>query len=219
MNNGEDFTNEILQEAERALGYGFRDKTLLKVCFTHKSYSNAKGGKNNERLEFLGDSVLQLAITEMLFKTSEKDEGALTELRQKYVSQTALEQATERAGLKRFLRHSGGSENLGGKTASNLFEAVVGAIYLDGGMKEAKGFLNRYLELSEEVNYKTLLQEFVQEKTKKTPDYAIEEWAGKYKSTVTALGENAEGTGDSKKAAEAKAAEALYKKLTKRCGN
>lgn len=219
MRNGEDLTERDLTAAEEAIGYSFRDKSLLKTCFTHKSYSNARGGENNERLEFLGDAVLELCVTENLYRNSSSDEGALTELRQRYVSQTALESAAERAGLKRFLRYSGGENNVGGKTASNLFEAVIGGVYLDGGLDEVRAFLARYLELTESENYKTLLQEYVQERTKKTPVYSSREEDGKYRCTVRALGKEAQGTGDSKKAAETAAAQRLYQILTKECGN
>lgn len=219
MRNGEDLSQADLIRAEEAVGYTFRDKSLLKTCFTHKSYSNAHGGENNERLEFLGDAVLELCVTENLYRNSVANEGALTELRQRYVSQTALEGAAERAGLMRFLRYSGGESNVGGKTASNLFEAVIGGVYLDGGLEKVRSFLARYLELTETKNYKTLLQEFVQERTKKTPVYSSREEGGGYSCTVRALGREAVGTGDGKKAAETAAAEKLYQILTKECIN
>lgn len=210
MRNGEDFTEEILAEAQRAIGYTFRDRALLKVCFTHKSYSNARGGENNERLEFLGDAVIELCVTEMLYKNCPLDEGRLTGLRQQYVSQTALEKAAENIGLKRFLRYSGGESNVGGKTDSNLFEAVVGGIYLDGGMNAAYDFLSRFLEFAASENYKTVLQEYVQEIVKKTPVYVVTATDGGYECLVSALGKEARGTGESKKAAETEAAKRLY---------
>lgn len=220
MRNGEDFTQADLALAEEAIGHRFRDQELLKTCFTHKSYSNARGGENNERLEFLGDAVIELCITEKLYKSLPEAEGRLTELRQKYVSQTALEQAAERAGIKRFLRYSGGENNVGGKTASNLFEAVVGGLYLDGGLEVVRSFLAKYLELTETENYKTLLQEYVQERTKKTPVYnTVGEEGGKYLCTVSALEKRAQGWGESKKAAETAAAKQLYLLLTARCVN
>lgn len=210
MHNGEDFRKADLHAAEETIGYTFRDKELLKSCLTHKSWSNMNGGEDNERLEFLGDAVLELIVTEALYKSTHLSEGALTGLRQQYVSQTALEAACERLGLKRFLRYSGGENNVGGKTASNLFEAVLGGIYLDGGMKEARLFLNKFLEMSDTENYKSLLQEFVQERAKTTPTYSVKEAEGGYTCVVKALGREACGKGSSKKAAETEAAKSLY---------
>ena len=214
MRNGEDILTEDVKAAEQAVGYTFKDKELMKSCFTHRSWSNKNGGADNERLEFLGDAVLELIVTEELYRNSRSREGTLTEIRQQFVSQSALEAASERAGLMRFLRYSGGENNVGGKTASNLFEAVLGGIYLDGGMTEARKFMERYLEFQETENYKSLLQEYVQERTKKTPNYTLAEKEGGYTCTVTALGVEGSGEGSSKKAAETAAARALYRKLT-----
>ncbi|MDE5897007.1 MAG: ribonuclease III, partial [Clostridia bacterium] len=171
MNNGEDWGEETASLAEQAIGYAFRDRALLKTCFTHRSYTNYCGEPNNERLEFLGDAVLGMCVTEKLFLDCAADEGKLTELRKQYVSKNALSRAEAKAGLMRFLRYSGGESNVNGKTASNLFEAVVAGIYLDGGIDEVKKFLTRFLTVTETENYKTLLQELVQERTKSTPAY------------------------------------------------
>jgi len=208
------FSAEELREAEALIGYSFRNKNLLAACFTHKTYSNARGGPDNERLEFLGDAVLQLCVTEELFRSSSRDEGKLTELRQQLVSQSALERACERAGLMRFLRYLGSEQNVGGKTVSNLFEAVVGGIYLDGGLEEVKAFLGRYLTVCPTENYRTLLQEFVQERIKRTPEYTVTEENGTFTCTVRAMGFRADGSGESKKAAEMQAAKSLYFMLT-----
>lgn len=216
MRNGEDFAEGDLEEICRILGYTFKNMELLKACFTHRSYSNLFECKDNERLEFLGDAVLELAVTEQLFRSHEEREGALTELRQRLVSQSALERASERLGLMRFLRHSGGESNLRGKTSSNLFEAVVGGIYLDGGMEEVRPFLLRNLSLIAPANYKTLLQEFVQERTKSRPVYETHAEGEGYICTVSALEQSAEGRGESKKSAETSAAEQLYQILIAR---
>ncbi len=209
MSNFKPFGEDVLSGAMRAIGYSFRDRELLAVCLTHKSWSNAYGGEDNERLEFLGDAVLELIVTEELFRGTRADEGALTGLRQQFVSQSALEAACERAGLKRFMRYSGGESNIGGKTASNLFEAVLGGIYLDGGMEPAREFLGRFLTFTETENYKSLLQEYVQERARTTPVYLSSEGEGGYVCTVSALGREASGRGASKKAAETEAAKAL----------
>lgn len=214
MNNGQDWQEETYRLAEEHIGYRFSDRKLLKTCFTHTSYTNVGGGENNERLEFLGDAVLQLCVTEELYTDVGESEGELTELRKQYVSQKALEAAERRAGLMEFLRHSGGESNVGGKTASNLFEAVVAGIYLDGGMDEAKAFLKRYLVRIERENDKNLLQELVQERERRTPSYRVEERDGSYFCTVRALGKQACGEGASKKQAETRAAHALYQILS-----
>lgn len=214
MNNGEDWSEEAERRAEEAIRYVFSDKQLLRTCFTHSSFTNVGGGRNNERLEFLGDAVLQLIVTEELYHDGEKSEGELTELRQRYVSRSALERAEARLGLMRFMRRSGGESNVGGKTASNLFEAVLGGIYLDGGMQAARAFLSRTLSETEFWNYKTKLQELVQERVKTTPEYHVYEIDGGYACTVRALGKAARGSGASKKAAETAAAKSLYKALT-----
>ena len=216
MNSGEDWNEQTAKQAEEAIGYRFRDKELLKTCFTHTSFANISKGEHNERLELLGDAVLELCVTEELYHRSSGDEGKLTELRKQYVSRSALECAEKRAGLMRFLRYSGGLGNVSGKTASNLFEAVVAGIYLDGGMEEVKAFLHRFLAETQTENYKSLLQELVQKHPNSFPEYRVVEKNGKFQSTVSALGDSAQGEGDSKKAAETAAAQALYHKLTKR---
>lgn len=216
MNNGENWTEETYARAEAAVGHAFRDRALLLACFTHKSYANAFGGEHNERLEFLGDAVLGLAVTEMLFGSRAEDEGKLTERRKRYVSQVALEEAEKKAGLMRFLRYSGGEHNVGGKTASNLVEAVVAGLYIDGGMDAVKPFLERYLTEKDTENYKSLLQEYVQERVQETPEYRVREKDGGFSCTVKALGHSAGGEGASKKAAETAAAKRLMEILKKR---
>lgn len=217
MNNGETFSDEMLSAAEEAIGYSFSDRALLQLSLTHKSYSNVFGGGDNERLEFLGDAVLELIVTESLYRNTRSDEGKLTELRQQYVSQQALEAACDRAGLKRFMRYSGGKENVGGKTASNLFEAVLGGIYLDGGLNAARAFLARFLAFTEAQNYISRLQEYVQERTRSLPSYSrpVQEDGG-FRVQVSALGKRAEGRGKNIRAAEQAAAASLLEKLTER---
>lgn len=216
MRNGEDWTAETRALAEEAIGYTFTNGELIKQCFTHSTYSNAFGGRDNERLEFLGDAVLQLYVTERLFLSSGENEGKLTDKRQKFVSRQALEDAERRAGLMRFLRRSGGENNLGGKTPSNLFEAVVAGIYLDGGVRPVKEFLDRFLAEADTENYKSLLQEFVQERKKQPPEYRTEEKGGVHCCTVSALGKSASGEGSSNKEAEMQAAKELLGILKER---
>lgn len=217
MRNGEDWTEQTEEQAERAIGYAFRDKRLLKQSFTHKTYANAKGGEHNERLEFLGDAVLQLYVTEELYLHTRSDEGKLTDLRKNYVSEEALNAAAERAGIMKFLRLSGKQENVGKKTPSNLFEAVTAAIYLDGGREHSNAFLSRFLTKVEvEGNAINDLQEYVQKLTKSLPQYDCEEKEGKFHCTASAMGERARGSGKSKQEAKMQAAKALTEILKKR---
>lgn len=197
--------------AERALGYSFRDKRLLKVCFTHASVADEE---SNERLEFLGDAVLELYVTEKLYRDSAAREGELTELRKRYVSREALSAAEEKLGLLAFLHYAGGEDALKGKTASNLYEAAVGAIYLDGGYAAAQTFLARTLIETDIGNYKTALQEFVQQREHATPVYETREEGDEFVCEVHALGAKACGRGGSKKLAEQAAAKLLIGKLT-----
>lgn len=216
MRNGENWTKEEEEAAERALGYSFHDKSVLKTAFTHKSYTNAFGGENNERLEFFGDAVLEFVVSEMLYASEKGDEGVLTDARQRLVSKAALSEACHRAGLLPYLRYSGGEDNLKGKTASNLFEAAVAAIYLDGGLNHVKEFLQKYLKETSLVNYRNLLNEFVQAKIKKLPECDEPHMEGDaFVCTMRALGKSAEGRGSSKQLAEMQAAEKLYKLLSK----
>ncbi len=160
--------------------------------------------------------MLQLCVTERLYGASEEDEGALTQRRQALVSRQALEEAEARAGLMPYLRHVGGENNVNGKTASNLFEAVTAAVYLDGGMGAARCFLQRFLTYAEVKNHRSLLQELVQKRTGETPVYETTGEAEAFECEVRALGASARGKGRSKKAAESAAASALFQILLER---
>ena len=209
MNNGQDWTAETERQAEAAIGYAFSDKELLRTAFTHKSYANVHACEHNDRLEFLGDAVLQICVSERLFPDKSLQSGSLTALRQEYVSEVPLTAAENRADLMRFLRYSGGKDNLEGKTNSNLFEAVTAAIYLDGGKEAAAGFIWKFLQRVEMPNYKSLLQEYVQSKTKSTPAYRKWEEDGVKYSEASALGRKTLGRGNNYAEAEKEAARAL----------
>ena len=211
-------------EIERKIGYTFRDKALLKEAFTHSTYANAHGGKDNERLEYLGDAVLQLVVTEWQYTRDEKaSEGVLTSERQKLVCQNALDSAVDGLGIRQYLLLSGSKANIGQKTTSSLFETVAGAIYLDGGYAAAQAFILAHgnLNLKKELeNPKGALQEFLQAKGKQPPEYSCEK-SGKdnapvFRCTVTAFGETARGEGKSKKEAEQTAAARLLWELSRK---
>lgn len=213
MLSGEDFSAKQLKALEKRLSHVFQDKNLLKTAFTHRSWANENGGEDNERLEFLGDAVLELLSSEKLYENCPSDEGELTRLRQQIVSREALEEASDRANLMQDLRFCGKENNVGGKTKSNLFESALGAIYLDGGIDAARAFCDKYLRFTERENFRSLLQELVQEETKGIPQYETTEKDGEFQSVVRALGKEAKGMGQSKQAAETEAARALLQKL------
>lgn len=137
----------FMQECEDKIGYTFRDKELLRLCFTHSSYSHEHGGgKDNERLEFFGDSVLGFVTAEYLMaKYPGDDEGKLTEYKQKLVSRKPLADAIEKAGLGEHILFGEGESRNGEEhheaARENLFEAIVAGIYYDGGLEQAKKFI------------------------------------------------------------------------------
>lgn len=205
-------------EVEEKIGYVFKDKELLTLAFTHSTYSNVHGGENNERLEYLGDAVLQLVVSELLY-AGEKNgrkftEGEMTERRQRLVNQKALAAAVEKIGLKKYLLFEGGASNVGEKTISSLFEAVSAAIYLDGGFEAAKEFVSSRLQVGNEENYIGRLQIWLQKRGKPVPDYGEARKAGADHApvwTVVARAEDAEasGTGKNITAAQQEAAKKL----------
>ena len=209
------------QEIEKTIGYTFRNKSLLKEALTHSTYANAHGGADNERLEYLGDAVLQLVVTEWQYKQdATANEGELTRERQKLVCGDALDDAVEKLNLQKYLLIEGGKSNVGKKTVSSIFEAVAAAIYLDGGYEEAKQFILRYAvfkKFNRCQNPKGELQERLQAQDKPLPVYTCEK-EGKdnapvFRCKVTADGKTAYGEGTSKKQAEQTAAEKLLKEL------
>lgn len=164
-------------EFEKTIGVEFNDKKLIETALTHSSYANQhKNMEYNEKLEFLGDAVLQLCITEMLFtEFIEKSEGELTKLRALIVCESSLHDVAKSLDLGRHIKMSRGEEQTGGRTRPSLLsdavEAVIAAIYLDKGMEEARGFVARnfrgLIEMAgrNEIvfDYKTRLQEILQE--------------------------------------------------------
>lgn len=211
-------------EIENIIGYTFREKALLKQAFTHSTYAHAQGGEDNERMEYLGDAVLQLIVTDWQYHSDAKaSEGELTKERQLLVCENALDTAVRKLGLDKYLLLTGGKANVGKKTVSSLFETVTAAIYLDGGYAAAKEFIFRHAILkSQDVadNPKGALQEYLQSMGEQPPVYSFEK-EGKdnapiFRVKATALGQTAEGEGGNKKQAEAKAAAALLKALAKK---
>ena len=201
-------------DLEKILGYAFQDKSLLERALTHSTYANSHGCEDNYRLEYLGDSVLQFIVTEKQYLTSRDDEGTLTKRRQEIVCEEALLKGVDEMGLRGWLRYEGSGQNVGKKTWSSLYESVLAAIYLDGGMAEAKAFVKRHpTDGDKPRNYKGDLQEFLQGKGLPTPIYESRESGDGFESVVTACEKKASGKGTSKRAAEQLAAKNLLAQL------
>ncbi|MBX6394838.1 MAG: ribonuclease III [Alicyclobacillaceae bacterium] len=219
--------------AER-LGISFRDRTLLKQAFTHSSYRNEHRGdtQDNERLEFLGDAVLELLVSEFLFRSyPQMPEGELTRMRAAIVCEPSLVRFATALGLEQYVRLGRGEEMSGGRRRPSLladvYEALIGAIYLDQGLDAARGFLERFMfpALQQEQapildDYKTMLQEYVQKVGLGPLAYRIIDERGpahhkEFVAQVWVGGQPyGEGSGRSKKEAEQHAAREALLKLT-----
>lgn len=221
-------------ELQARLGYAFRDEALLQLALTHPSVAHELGAPvlHNQRLEFLGDAVLQLALTRELYeKFPEYDEGPLTKARARLVNRRALGEHGKAMGLGAYLILSRGEEIHGGRERSSAvadaFEALLGAIFLDGGYEAAREVVLREFspafgalnELPVLDNPKGELQELLQATSTEPPHYQVVSATGPDHDRVFecivrhAQVELARGTGKSKKAAESDAALAALRKL------
>ncbi len=216
------------EKLEDLIGIRFKDRGLLLEACTHRSYLNENkqcDWPHNERLEFLGDAVLELAVTDYLFKKyPDKNEGELTSYRAALVNAQTLMRVARHVGINDFLLLSKGEAKDMGKARqyilANSLESVIGAIYLDAGYAAARDFIARTLfaELNEIVEKglwkdpKSFFQEIAQEKTGYTPEYRVQKEVGpdhdKEFTVGVLLGNElvAEGIGKSKQEAEQKAA-------------
>ena len=207
-----------VSEIEEKLGYVFKDKELLKRAFVHSSYGRAKKIPDNERLEYLGDAVLQLVVTEWQYHRDGADEGSMTKSRQKLVCEETLLAEVEELGLEKYLLYTGRrGVNVAEKAFSSIFETVVAVIYLDGGYEHVKAFILERMSDRDDKNYKGELQEFLQKRGEDYPVYELEK-QGKDNSPsfiakVSALSTIATGEGKNKKTAEQLAAKNLLEKL------
>ncbi len=132
-------------EIEKKIGYKFKNPNILKECFTHPSYLNIQKGENDyDRLEYLGDSVLGFVVADYLFRKSNDNEGRLTESKKNIVSSKPLAMAMSKLGVDVYILKSL-HLNVTDKIRENLFEALVGALYLDGGLEVAKEFIYKNL--------------------------------------------------------------------------
>ncbi len=155
-------------EIEEKIGYTFSDKALLMRAFTLSSYANAYKKESNERLEFLGDAVLEMIVSEKLYGETDGTEGEMTEKRKRFVSDENLFQVVETLGLKKYLLYVGKEQdNLGKKAVPSLFEALTAAIYLDGGYEKAKEFVGRFLwKNAEKEDYISALKMYLEKRGK-----------------------------------------------------
>ena len=221
------------------LGICFRRESLLKQAFVHTSYCNENldiGYSSNERLEFLGDAVLNFVVTEKLYREfPELSEGELTEIRASLVCRDTLAELASSLKLGDWLLLGRGEELSGGRAkASNLanaMEALIGALYLDQGIGKTRSFILKQLKRDLEemkmgkmmVNYKALVQEFIQGQGRPTPVYRLVEAIGpdhdkQFIAEIVIDGEAlGRGTGGSKKIAESQAARAAWEGL--RCSH
>ena len=220
-----------LKEFQARIGYEFNNINLLRQALTHSSYANEKHMKklsDNERLEFLGDAVLEVVSSEFLYQNyTDVPEGELTKLRASIVCEPTLALCTKEMDLGRYIYLGKGEDHTGGRKRksilSDALEAVIGAIYLDGGLDKAKCFIQKYVLTDMEkkiefVDSKTRLQEKVQA-VSKTLEYVLVSEEGpahdkKYTIDVYINGEKyGTGVGRSKKSAEQHAAYEALKRM------
>ncbi len=230
------FTGEKFKKLENLIGTSINNSSFFIQALTHRSYleQNEEYDISNERLEFLGDSVLSLIVAEYLFDAfPEKDEGFLTKVRAKIVNRLALAEAAEKINLVDFILVSKNISSTfvnGSKTIlADALEALIGAIYLDSGLDAAKTFIQRILiqpNLKEglyliDENYKSQLLELAQANKMESPTYMVTKEEGPQHNrifTVKVLIGDKEygyGKGKNKKSAEQKAAQAALEKLNK----
>lgn len=222
---------ELVGWAERALGHRFRQPELLVEALTHPTYAYEVGGPSNQRLEFLGDAVLSLVISRYLYERyPDWPEGTLSRVRAALVSAPTLAASARALGIGQVLRLGKGEERMGGRDReSNLadaLEALVAAVYVDGGLEAAAGLVLAQLAPQVEAartgrlhpNHKAQLLEWAQRRTGRPPHYQVVAEEGptharRFRVRVFVGGEAAgEGEGSSKRAAEQEAArEALLR--------
>lgn len=223
-------------ELERKLKYEFTDKSILATALTHSSYANEKrdvGCVSNERLEFLGDSILGMTVAHHLYESySNMPEGKMTRLRAELVCEQSLYTVATKLDLGSFMRLGKGEANSGGRKRSSILadavEAVIAALYLDGGYENAREFIAEYIlpfaDVSWEAHisdYKTALQELIQQHSGSVLSYHLLGESGpdhdkRFEAEVR-LNDNplGSGSGRTKKEAEQSAAKRALEELQK----
>ena len=177
----------MIKDLETAIGYRFQNISLLQNALAHSSYANERWHdslKSNERLEFLGDSILGMAVAEYLYRNfPNRPEGELTRMRADMVCETSLAAVADKIGLGEHLLLGHGEERFGGRKRASILadavESVIAACFLDGGMEAARGFVTKYILIEVPVkqlhnaDYKTALQELVQQKKDQVLSYEL----------------------------------------------
>ncbi len=212
-----------MQTLEEKINYNFKDKKLLKTALTHTSFANESKEPvtHNERLEFLGDAVLQVVTADYLFANKNMSEGELTRMRAKLVCETALYNFAKTISLGEYIYLGKGEEMGGGRDRASIiadaFEALIAALYIDGGIETARKFILPFFEkisikTSVDTDFKTKLQEIVQQSRTEKLSYAVANETGpdhnKHFEVHVFLNSNCIGVGEgnSKKTAEQAAA-------------
>lgn len=214
-----------IEKFEKIIGYRFKDKGLITQALTHSSYANERKNPEscNERLEFLGDSVLSIVVSDYLYKNLNVAEGELTRIRASLVCEKSLHVFAKQIHLGDFLFLGRGEENTGGRERPSIladaFEAVIASIYLDGGIEPASKYILRFVPKDIQhppkpafSDFKTILQEIVQKNPEEKVEYALigEEGPDHNKRFVVEVRLNSQvigkGKGRSKKEAEQLAA-------------
>ena len=223
----------MIKDLETAIGYRFNNITLLQNALTHSSYANERWHNSlmsNERLEFLGDSILGMVVAEYLYRTfPDRPEGELTRMRADMVCEKSLAAVAARIDLGRHLMLGNGEEQSGGRNRDSILadavESVIAASFLDGGMNAARQFIQKFILVEVPVkklhnaDYKTALQELVQQKKNQTLSYALVGESGpdhdkRFEVEVSLNGQViGVGSGSSKKRAEQMATQAALEKM------
>ena len=229
--------NKDLKQVEKILGISFKNLDLLNQALTHRSYLNEHPQftlGHNERLEFLGDAVLELVISEYLFKNYPKrPEGELTSFRSAVVKTETLAQASRTLNLGQYLKMAKGEADTGGHDKdyllANMFEAIIGAIYMDQGYNTSKSFilsqlkpvLKNIIANRLDIDAKTKFQEIAQQIFKETPKYVLVSQKGPDHQRIFVMAVRVKnktygiGEGKTKQKAEEQAAEAAIKVISK----
>ena len=223
----------MIKDLEAAIGYTFRNISLLQNALTHSSYANERWHnslKSNERLEFLGDSILGMVVAEYLYRNfPDRPEGELTRMRADMVCEKTLASVAARINLGQHLMLGNGEEQGGGRSRDSILadavESVIAASFLDGGMAAARSFIEKFILVEVPVrkmhnaDYKTALQELIQQKKNQTLSYALVGESGpdhdkRFEVEVSLNGRViGTGTGSSKKRAEQMAAQSALENL------
>jgi ribonuclease-3 len=183
---------QMIKDLEAAIGYRFKNISLLQNALTHSSYANERWHNSlmsNERLEFLGDAILGMTVAKYLYQTfPDRPEGELTRMRADMVCEQTLAKVAARIELGRHLLLGNGEDQGGGRTRNSILadavESVIAASFLDGGMAAAEGFIRRFVltnvpvKRMQNTDYKTALQELVQQKKNQTLTYVLVGEAG-----------------------------------------